>query len=286
MQDKLIPSGKILRYNGFCNRLRYRRVIMSKINDTSVVKQQYDTANNLNTRISIHEKYSTNKMGFGNWIISNYRIDKGMKVLELGCGTGDMWKNRESLIGDCSKLILSDFSEGMVAVAKENVGNYDNIEYMVLDIQEIPYEDETFDIVIANMMLYHVPDIYRGLAEVRRVLKRDGSFYCATYGEHGIIEYLSKLLAAYGVEDNMNKNFTLQNGYEILSKSFLKVEKLEYVDSLAVTNIDDMVDYIYSLSSMTPLNNVPKHIIKTILMQNLTNGILNVPKEYGMFIAS
>ena len=135
-----------------------------------------------------------------------------MKNLELGFGTGDMWKNRESLIGDCSKLILSDFSEGMVAVAKENVGNYDNIEYMVLDIQEIPYEDETFDIVIANMMLYHVPDIYSGLAEVRRVLKRDGSFYCATYGEHGIIEYLSNLFAAYGVEDNMNKNFTLQNG--------------------------------------------------------------------------
>lgn len=69
----------------------------------------------------------------------------------------------------------------MITAAKENVGNYDNIEYKVLDIQEIPYEDETFDAVIANMMLYHVPDIYTGLAEVRRVLKRDGSFYCATY---------------------------------------------------------------------------------------------------------
>lgn len=259
---------------------------MGKINDISVVKQQYATANNLNTRISIHEKYSTNKMGFGNWIISNYRIDKGMKVLELGCGTGDMWKNRASLISNCSKLILSDFSEGMVAVTKENVGNYDNIEYKVLDIQEIPYEDESFDIVIANMMLYHVPDIYRGLAEVRRVLKKGASFYCATYGEHGIIEYLSKLLAVYGVEDNINKNFTLQNGYEILSRSFSKIEKLEYVDSLAVTNIDDMVNYIYSLPSMTSLSNLPKHKIKTILMQNVTNGILNVPKEYGMFIAS
>ena len=225
-------------------------------------------------------------MGFGNWIVSNYRIDKGIKVLELGCGTGDMWKNRESLISLCSKLTLSDFSEGMVATTKSNIGEYDNVEYKVIDIQEIPYEDETFDVVIANMMLYHVPDIDRGLAEVRRVLKSSGHFYCATYGEHGIIEYLSKILSVYDVEDNINKNFTLQNGYEILNKTFSRVEKLEYIDSLAVTNIDDMVEYIYSLSTMTSLNSVPKQVIKDILMMNTTNGILNVPKEYGMFISS
>ncbi len=258
---------------------------MSKINDISVVKQQYATANNLGTRISIHDKYSTNKLGFGNWIFSNYRIDKGAKVLELGCGTGDMWKDKESVICTCSKIILSDFSEGMVATTRDNIGSYDNIEYKVLDIQDIPYEDATFDIVIANMMLYHVPDIDKGLMEVRRVLKREGRFYCATYGEHGIIEYLSKILSAYGVEDNINKNFTLQNGYEILSKIFSKVEKKEYIDSLAVTNIDDMVDYIYSLSSMTSLNGVPKQVINDILMENTIDGILNVPKEYGMFIS-
>ncbi len=258
---------------------------MSQINDKKVVKKQYATANNLNTRISIHEKYSTNKLGFGNWITSNYKIEKGMKVLELGCGTGDMWKGREELIANCSKLILSDFSEGMVATTKENVGNHDNIEYKIMDIQAIPYEAETFDIVIANMMLYHIPDIYKGLNEVKRVLKRTGCFYCATYGEHGIIEYLSKILSEYGVEDNINKNFTLQNGYEILSTTFSKVEKLEYIDSLAVTNIDDMVEYIYSLSSMTSLNTVPKEVIKDILMNNTTNGILDVPKEYGMFIS-
>lgn len=258
---------------------------MSKINDISVVKQQYATANNLGTRISIHDKYSTNKLGFGNWIFSNYRIDKGAKVLELGCGTGDMWKDKESVICTCSKIILSDFSERMVATTRDNIGSYDNIEYKVLDIQDIPYEDATFDIVIANMMLYHVPDIDKGLMEVRRVLKREGRFYCATYGEHGIIEYLSKILSAYGVEDNINKNFTLQNGYEILSKIFSKVEKKEYIDSLAVTNIDDMVDYIYSLSSMTSLNGVPKQVINNILTENTIDGVLNVPKEYGMFIS-
>ena len=65
----------------------------------------------------------------------------------------------------------------------------------------------------------------------------------------------------------------------------MKVEKLEYNDSLAVTNVDDMVDYIYSLSSMTSLNSVPKQVIKDILMENTKDGDLNVPKEYGMFIS-
>ena len=91
-------------------------------------------------------------------------------------------------------------------------------------------------------------------------------------------------LLAY-IKDNINKHFTLQNGYEILSKTFSKVEK-KYIDSLAVPNLDDMVDYIYSLSSMTSLrDSVPEQVIKDILMKNTIDGVLNVPKEYGMFIS-
>ena len=57
---------------------------MSNLNHADIVKQQYATETNLNTRIAIHEKYSTNKVGFGNWIFSNYEISKGMTILELG----------------------------------------------------------------------------------------------------------------------------------------------------------------------------------------------------------
>ena len=53
------------------------------------------------------------------------------------------------------------------------------------------------------------------------------------------MEYLSKLFSGYGMEESTNKNFTLQNGGKILSKFFSKVEKLEYMDSLAVTNVND-----------------------------------------------
>ena len=256
------------------------------INNSTTVKKQYANSNNLSTRISIHDKYSTNKMGFGNWIFSNYRIESRMKILELGCGTGDMWRGRDDLINKCGMIVLSDFSEGMVSTTRANIGDHENVEYEVIDIQNIPYENETFDIVIANMMLYHVPDLDLGLKEVKRVLKKSGKFYTATYGEHGIVEYLAKLLGKYGVEDTASKAFTLQNGNDILKKYFTNVEMLEYKDSLAVTDADDMVDYIYSLASMTSLSSVPRENIKEILSQNMKDGILNVPKEYGMFIAA
>ena len=259
---------------------------MVTVNNSEEVKKQYADSGKLSTRISIHDRYSVNKLGFGNWIFSNYRVNAGMKVLELGCGTGSMWKGQEELIKKCGKLVLSDFSEGMVETAKENVGASGNIEYKVIDIQNIPYADGKFDVVIANMMLYHVPDLSKGLSEVRRVLKKDGTFYCATYGEHGIVEYLASLLGRYGVEDKINKVFTLQNGAEILGGFFTKAERRDYIDSLAVTDPDDMVEYIYSLTGMSTLSEVPKAEIREILVRNMKDGVLNVPKEYGMFIAS
>ena len=258
---------------------------MSNLNNSETVKKQYANSDKLVTRISIHDKYSTNKMGFGNWIYSNYRIEKGMKVLELGCGTGSMWKGHEQLIGECGRLVLSDFSEGMLETARGNVGEYGNVEYRVIDICDIPFENGAFDVVIANMMLYHVPDLDKGLSEVRRVMKADGRFYCATYGEHGIVEYLSGLLGVYGVEDTVNKSFTMQNGGAALGRHFAKVELLEYADSLEVTDVDDMVDYIYSMAGMAPLAEVPREEIRGILASNMQDGVLKVPKEYGMFIA-
>lgn len=119
---------------------------MSNINETNVVKKQYQNSKNLNMRISIHDKYSTNKMGFGNWIFSNYDIQPGYRILELGCGTGSMWIGKNSII-EKSKLILSDFSSGMLETTKTNLSNYKNIEYQVIDIQDIPYPDKTFDVL-------------------------------------------------------------------------------------------------------------------------------------------
>lgn len=61
---------------------------MAALNDRAQVKEQYKTSANLNTRISIHQKYSVNKQGFGSWIFSQYRFRENDRILELGCGNG------------------------------------------------------------------------------------------------------------------------------------------------------------------------------------------------------
>lgn len=254
-------------------------------NNSDAVKEQYRTSTGLDTRISFHEKYSTNPQGYGNWIVSNYDIVAGMTVLELGCGTGSLWMGRDDLLGKFGKLVLSDFSEGMLDTAKKNIGAKDNIEYRVADIQDLPFEDNSFDMVIANSMLYHVPDIDKGIKEVRRVLKDDGVFYCATLGENNFVEQLAEWFRLGGESFNPNHNFTMQNGKEKLKVAFSDIEARFYADSLHVTDTDDLVSYLRSLASLKALNDIPLDRLKEIIAGHSVNGVVDLPKEYGMFVA-
>lgn len=248
-----------------------------------MIQIQYQTANNLNTRISIHEKYSVNKQPFGDWIASHYEINAGFRILELGCGTATMWQNNMHLLNGEDHLLLTDFSEGMLETARKNI-SHPNVDFQVVDIQRIPFADNTFDMVIANMMLYHVPDLHGGLSEVRRVLKPGGKFYCATYGEHGIMEFVNDTLMKYGIHGSIGKTFTLQNGEETLSRHFTKVTQYTRDDGLAITHIPDFVDYVLSMSSLTGIDNIDARHLLPAFEAKATDGILYVPKDYGMFV--
>ena len=255
---------------------------MSEINQLETVKKQYDNSNRLNTRISIHQKYSTNKLGFGNWIYNNYDLSSNICILELGCGTGEMWKGKIDNLPSNSKLYLTDYSEGMVTKAKELLGKHDNVFYNVVNIENIPYDDLCFDRVIANMMLYHVSNIPKALLEVKRVLKDEGYFYCATYGENRIVDYIADMLNLNIEEDK--KIFTLQNGYEILKPYFKTVKRLDYNDSLDITDLDDLLDYLYSLDGISAITKIDRQLLKVSLRNKMKDGVLHIPKEYGMFV--
>ena len=253
-------------------------------NDAEAVKEQYKTSVGLSTRLSFHDKCSTNKQGYGNWIVSNYKIEDGMKALELGCGTGSIWMGRDELLEKCGKLVLTDLSEGMLETAKINIGERDNVEYRHADIQDLPFEDGSFDVVIAHSMLYHVPDLKKGLQEVRRVLKKGGTFYCATLGENNFVEKLAEWFELGGESFKPNHNFTMQNGGEKLGAEFTDVRSEIYKDSLHITDVEDLVEYIRSLGSLKAITELPEDKVREILTAHVQDGVIDLPKDYGMFI--
>lgn len=253
-------------------------------NDAATVNEQYSTSKGLDIRISFHTMYSTNKQGYASWLVSNYDICKGMNVLELGCGSGTLWIDHEELIANCGKLVLTDLSEGMLKTAKGNLGEKCNVEYRIEDIQNLSFDDDTFDVVIANSMLYHVPDLNKGLHEVRRVLKNGGVFYCATLGEKNFTDKLAEWFRLGGEEFHPNHNFTMQNGAEKLHVSFDEVIPVHYEDSLHITEVEDLVAYLRSLASFKAVLSLPEQKIRDILKEHSIAGVIDLPKDYGMFI--
>ncbi len=195
-----------------------------------------------------------------------------------------MWQGRT--LPQDARLWLTDLSEGMLSSARRLISADDMIRIAQVDIQDIPFPDNIFDTVIANMMLYHVPDLDLALREVSRVLKSDGTFFCATYGENGIAEFVRSAVVRYTEKPMtpMNHVFTLQNGTSILKTHFDQVEKRLYHDSLAVTDTRDLVSYIRTMSSMADCVDVSDEELFRILDDMKIDGVLTVPKEYGIFV--
>ena len=255
---------------------------MNKLVTTDTVDTQYKNPNMLNIRIRLHQLYSTNKEGFNHWIVKHYNIKKESSILELGCGTGITWKELTHLLQDCKEVYFTDLFEGMIEEAKSNIGEHPNIHYEVVNAEELPYEDERFDIVIANMMLYHIPNLDKALSEIRRVLKKNGIFYCATYGENGVESFINQML---NVQTERQHTFTLQNGKDVLNKWFPSVEKLEYVDMLHISDRSDLVEYIQSFKEMNDWQNYSEEELYRLISNYEKQGVIEIPKEYGMFVS-
>ena len=112
--------------------------------------EQYKNSSNVEIRIRIHEKYSVNPVHWFNWLYSTYQFKGNEKILELGCGNGQLWKMNEDHIMDTLDITLNDISKGMINDAKENLKDINGLKYHQFDAHHIPYGEDTFDVIIAN----------------------------------------------------------------------------------------------------------------------------------------
>lgn len=258
-------------------------------NEETNIIEQYKNAKNLNDRISLHEKYSTNKQGWFNWLFNQIDFSKVNRLLELGCGNGKLWQeNRIDLRN--REIFLSDISEGMIEEVRNKLGS--DFNCIVADAEKIPFKDSYFDTIIANHVLFYLNDLNLGLKEISRVLKPDGILYCSTYGKNHMKE-ITEIVQNFDSSINLSNHslydiFGLENGEDILSKYFSNIQRMDYQDSLEITKSKPLIDYIMSCHGnqneiLGPrLNEFKEYIEK--LFEN--NGKIVVTKQAGLFICN
>lgn len=256
-------------------------------NEETNIIEQYKNAKNLNDRISLHEKYSTNKQGWFNWLFNQIDFSKVNRLLELGCGNGKLWQeNRIDLRN--REIFLSDISEGMVEDVRNKLGS--DFNCIVADAEKIPFKDSYFDSIIANHVLFYLNDLNLGLKEIRRVLKPNGILYCSTYGKNHMKE-ITEIVQNFDSRISLSNHslydiFGLENGEDILSKYFSNIQRMDYQDSLEITESKPLIDYIMSCHGnqneiLGPRLNEFKEYIEELLENN---GKIVVTKEAGLFV--
>ena len=264
---------------------------MSRFTDPQYLKtDQYKDSSNLDARVEIHKRFSTNPYGWMPWVFDHLlALPANAKILELGCGPGYLWRENAARIPSTWDITLSDLSAGMIDSAWRNlVVTGRNYKFKEIDAQEIPFEDNTFDAVIANHMLYHVPDRPKALAEIKRVLKDDGRFVATTVGENHLKEmnpWLNRATTEAGGA-TFAQLFNLENGAAQLREFFSSVTLSRYEDNLKVTEVEPLMAYLRSTIRGGKLSQTELAKIETELTALLAkDGEIFITKASGLFEA-
>ena len=263
---------------------------MSIVSDKTFLAGQYHDAANLNARIALHTRFSESTYGWFDWVFDQLTLPEKSSILELGCGSGDLWGSNQDRIPPGWKLTLSDISTGMAAQARRNLEQIrHSFQFAIIDAQAIPFDDSRFSAVIANHMLYHVPDHPRGLREIQRVIKPGGSFYATTIGERHLDE-IHKLTGAFDQELAREYawgpfSFTLENGAEQLGGWFSMIRLVRYPNRLLVIQAEPLADYILSNTHYGIGRQRRGDLIEFIQERLKKSGVIEITIDSGMFIA-
>jgi SAM-dependent methyltransferase len=209
-----------------------------RVNDPAAVARQYASETNLEARRSLY----ANVEGPDPREIAVDAVAEcaPMRVLEVGGGPGEL----AARIGDelgC-EVVMVDISPRMVELARER-----GVDAQVGDATCLPFADGSFDCVVAAWMLFHLPDIDCGLAELSRVLAPGRRLVAVTNGERHMEE-----LRAIAGSAAWDRTFTRENGAELIGRHFDHVERRD-ADGWATIEDDEIVrGFVASLDAEEP----------------------------------
>ncbi|WP_170311489.1 MerR family transcriptional regulator [Vallitalea okinawensis] len=282
--SNMLKEDQHFEWEKFINIIQVINMEKDWINESGIALKHYNC-------IRIHDKFSTNLYGWRHWLFDQLGDMNGCNILDVGCGEAGLWVRNFHQLNANTKITLTDISDDMLKNAKDQLGDKaSRFTFVLADIQELPFEDESFDKVIADHMIYYVHNYKRALSEIYRVLKPGGKIYVSATGQDHLQE-LPKLLSEFNEAIRLTgftlKKFNLENGEKHLSKWFHDIELHKYQDALVITEEEPLLQYILSATG-----NMREILIGDMLqkfklyLQNLIaeDEGLHVTKNTGLFI--
>ena len=130
------------------------------------------------------------------------------RVLECACGTGLI---TAAVAGKCRELVATDYSEGMLKQTRKKCGSCSNVKIRSADIMNLPFPDESFDVLIAANVIHLLDDPYKALSELDRVCRPGGKLIIPTYVNKEKAKGFDKTIDKAGA--NFKQDFTYE-GYQ------------------------------------------------------------------------
>jgi SAM-dependent methyltransferase len=234
---------------------------------------QYRDSSRLAARARLHVKYGTAPMAWFPWLATQVRWPERARVLEVGCGAGWMWAEASARLPVDLELSL---------------GHYRRMVGRVADVQELPFRDAAFDVVVANYVLHHVPDAGRAVAEMARVLRPEGVAVVACVGDGHLAELHQIRQEVFGEDwgNALPDTFGARSGARVLPLRFGRVDWRPYHDRLDCRDPDDVLAY---LASTPPVEDADaaqhSRVVELVRARfDAQGGRLQVSKDTGLFV--
>ena len=214
-------------------------------------EQQYRNAENLNARIALHARFSTNLQQWPVWVMKQLlRITPARAdVFEVGAGPGALWTSNLGRVPRGWRIWLTDFSPGMVRAAQHALARDRRFHFTVADAVSLPAADHSQDVVLAHHMLYHVPDRAGAWREFVRILRPGGWVSVALNGRAHMRELVNLARELPGVrvaDEGATLGFDLEDAGPEVAMWFEDVVTHPYDDALHVTEAAPLAAYYAS----------------------------------------
>lgn len=272
----------------------------------------------LGARVDLQRRFSTNPTPVAKWELGLVNLAGVHQALDAGCGTGVFllplaWR----LASQGGSVIGLDIAEGTLGEARAHVSAEGlPVTCVIGDVEALPFDDGSFDLALANYMLYHVPELDHALGELRRVLRPGGTLLAATNGEGHMRELwqmVGQALARLGLSQEAlavvrergrvagEMSFRLENGAEALRRHFTHVRLERYPDELHVTEAEPLVAYLASMWSLDTMLAVvaatddERASLRVRLIESFralaqerigADGVIRISKDTGAFVCT